>query len=305
MLLKEVMDIFSLLDKPTISGKEVVEYFKVYSPDEISSTTISTEKGSTDFIKIVIEGKKGKRNGGSSPTLGIVGRLGGIGARPKIIGTVSDADGAIAAFSVALKVCDMKIKGDQLDGDLIITTHVCANAPTQPHFPVPFMRSPVDMQIMNTYEISKECDAFLSIDTTKGNKIINHKGFAISPTMKEGYILKVADNLLDIMQIVTGDFPQVFAISTQDINGLHHLNSILQPCIATQAPVVGVAIKTAVPGCATGASNPIDIESAARFSLEVAKYFGNLTCSFYDENEYSILIERYGSFNILQTLGKK
>lgn len=311
MLLKQVLEIFELIDDQNITGEKVINHIKRAGADEVNSTQISTEKGSTDFVKIVIEGKNGKRKNGDAPTLGIIGRLGGIGARPEMIGTVSDADGAIAALAIALKTAEMKLKGDLLEGDLIISTHICPNAPTQPHFPVPFMGSPVNMQLMNQYEVDQECDAFLSIDTTKGNKIINNKGFAISPTVKEGYILKTSDDLLEIMKITTGKMPKVFAITTQDItpygNELHHLNSILQPAIATNMPVVGVAIttETMVPGCATGASHPFDIEGAARFSLEVAKSFGRKNCKFFDENEWSILQKRYGKMNHLQTFGQE
>ena len=310
MILKQVLEIFELIDKPTANGEEVVEYIKKAGADSVFVKKISTEKGNTDFVKIIIKGKNGKLSGGNAPTLGVIGRLGGIGARPEMIGTVSDADGAIAALSVALKAADMKTKGDLLLGDLIITTHICPNAPTQPHDPVPFMGSPVNMQLMNEHEVDNQCDAFLSIDTTKGNKIINTRGIAISPTVKEGYILKVSDNLLDIMQIVTGKLPKVFAISQQDItpygNGVHHLNSILQPSTATCSPVVGIAITTEVPvpGCATGASHPEDIELAGRFTLEVAKMFGQEKCSFYDINELEILLNKYGNLKKFQTFGE-
>jgi len=142
------------------------------------------------------------------------------------------------------------------------------------------MDAPVAIETMNKYEVDERMEAILSIDTTKGNRIINHRGFAISPTVKDGYILRVSEDLLDIMQIVTGQLPVVFPITTQDItpygNDIFHLNSILQPATSTHAPVVGVAItaEVAVPGCATGANNCIDIESAARFVVEVAKAFG-------------------------------
>ena len=139
--------------------------------------------------------------------------------------------------------------------------------------------------------------------------MINVRGFAISPTIKEGYILKTSEDLLDIMQMTTGKLPYVFPVSTQDItpygNDLHHINSILQPATATSAPVVGVAIttETMVPGCATGASHITDMEEAARFMLEVAKAFGKGTCSFYDENEYVHIQTLYGAMTHLQTLG--
>lgn len=99
---------------------------------------------------------------------------------------------------------------------------------------------------MNRYEVDPSMDAILSVDTTKGNRIINIRGFAITPTVKEGWILRVSEDLLDIMQYVTGRMPAVVPITMQDItpygNGIYHLNSIMQPATTTNAPVVGVAI---------------------------------------------------------------
>ncbi len=105
--------------------------------------------------------------------MGIIGRLGGIGARPERVGIVSDADGATAVLSCALKLADMSSKGDVLNGDIIIATHICPSAPAKPHEPVPFMDSPVNMQEMNKWEVDAEMDAILSLDATKGNRSIN------------------------------------------------------------------------------------------------------------------------------------
>ena len=168
------------------------------------------------------------------------------------------------------------------------------------------MYSPVDTEDMNAHEVVPEMDAVLSIDTTKGNRVINHKGFAISPTVKQGYILKVSDDLLRIMETTSGRPAVTFPITTQDItpygNGVDHINSILQPSIATAAPVVGLAIctETVVPGCATGASHEIDIAEAVRFAVEVAKELTRGTASFYDAAEYDRLIRLYGSLAHLQ-----
>jgi hypothetical protein len=140
--------------------------------------------------------------------------------------------------------------------------------------------------------------------------VINHRGFAISPTVKEGYILRVSEDLLSLMTFVTGKAPVVFPITTQDItpygNDLYHLNSILQPCTATKAPVVGVALtaESAVPGCATGSSQIVDIEAAVRFSLEVAKEFGEGKVEFFSEREFEHIVNLYGTMNHLQAMGK-
>lgn len=309
MILKQVLEIYDLLDSSTVSGEKVKELFQKHQWDLVTVNTIEGEEGSTDFVKIIIPGKNGKIKGGHVPTMGIIGRLGGIGARPSVIGYVSDGDGATAALSAALKLVDMYRGGDVLAGDVIVTTHICPNAPTQEHYPVPFMGSPVNMDQMNGVEVVEDMDAIISIDTTKGNEIINHKGISISPTVKDGYILPVSYDLLQVVKRVTGIMPNVFPLSTQDItpysNDLHHLNSILQPAVATTAPVVGVAITTEVPvaGCATGASHGMDIEVAARLAVEVAKDFGNDKCSLYDEDNYKKLLELYGDCKRFQTSG--
>ncbi|MCL4425357.1 MAG: DUF1177 domain-containing protein [Firmicutes bacterium] len=299
-----------LLDDAHVNGEVVASLFKEEGLEGVEVIRISTEEGATDFIRIYVPGSSGKRKGGPSQTLGIIGRLGGVGARPQRTGLVSDADGAVAALAVALKLARMRARDDQLPGDVIIATHICPRAPVIPHEPVPFMGAPVDMATMNQHEVSPDMDAVLSLDTTKGNRIINRRGFAITPTVKEGYILRVSEDLLDLMQVVTGQLPTALAITIQDItpygNGLYHLNSILQPATATSAPVVGVAIttETAVAGSATGASHLDDIESAVRFAIEVAKAFGLGQCSFYDQDEFKLLVDLYGPMNHLQTPGK-
>jgi hypothetical protein len=311
MALKQVIEIYELLDSSKVNGERVASLLKGRGIPSVEMVSIRGEKGKTDSIKVWIPGSRGKRSGGNFPTLGVIGRLGGVGARPEMIGLVSDSDGAITALSVALKLADMKQQGDTLPGDVIVATHVCPNAPTMPHEPVPFMGSPVDMKSLNDHEVDPNMEAILSIDTTKGNRISNQRGFAISPTVKEGYILRVSEDLLSIMEITTGRRPFVFAITTQDItpygNGLFHLNSIMQPAVATQAPVVGVAItaESVVPGSATGASHIVDIEEAVRFSIEVAKKYGMGQCRFYDEEEFKRIVELYGSMRHLQTLGGK
>ena len=315
MALKQVIEIYDYLESPqiNIAGLKKIFVRGGLDPSEFETRRIKGDKGETQFVKIRIKGKEGKakKKRTPAPILGIIGRLGGIGARPHKIGLVSDADGAIAALACALKITEMRSRGDALRGDVIVATHLSPRSPIIPHDPVPFMDSPVSIETMNRYDVDKEMEAILSVDTTKGNRIINQRGFAISPTVKDGYVLRVSEDLLDIMQTVTGKLPVVFAITTQDItpygNGVYHLNSIIQPATATHAPTVGVAITTevAVPGCATGASHPLDIEMAVRFCVEVAKSFSEKKCSFFDEKEFKKLVSLYGPLEHFKTLGKK
>ena len=311
MAWRQVLDVYDVLDSAQASGARVADLLRGSRVADVATTRIEGERGATDFVKALIPGNRGKTSGGDAPTLGIIGRLGGLGARPERIGFVSDGDGALAAVASALKLGTMQQNGDVLPGDVIVATHICPNAPTQPHDPVPFMGSPVDMAQMNRQEVDEQMDAILSIDTTKGNRIINLRGFAISPTIRQGYILRVSEDMLDLLQHVSGRPPAVFAVTTQDItpygNGLFHLNSILQPATATSAPVVGVAItaEVAVPGSATGASHLGDVELAVRFCLEVAKAYGAGTCRFDDEDEFARLRGLYGEMTHLQTLGRR
>ena len=306
MTLKQVIETMELLESAAVNGHTVGELFRSRGWTEWEVNTVEQVKGSTDFVTGTIVGTNGKRRGGDAPTLGIIGQLGGIGARPAALGLVSDADGAITAIACALKLTDLANAGDRLPGDVMIATHICPNAPTVPHSPVPFMGSPVGTTITNKMMIRDEMDAILSIDTTRGNWVVNRRGFAISPTVKEGYILKVSHDLLRIMSVVTGQAPFVLPLATQDITpygtGIDHINSIMQPATATDAPVVGVALtaETIVPGCVSGASQATDIEMAVRFCLEVAKAFGAGECPFYDEAEFEKLVALYGSMKHLQ-----
>jgi hypothetical protein len=191
----------------------------------------------------------------------------------------------------------------------MIGTHVCPEAPTEPHEPVPFMGTPVSMEVMNRWEVRPEMDAVLSVDTTKGNKILNWKGIAITSTVLEGWVLPVAPDLVELYEQVCGVPARVLPLSTYDItpygNGLYHVNSILQPAVSSGVPTVGVAItaETAVPGSATGASHPADIALAVSFVVEAGKRFGAGRLSFYDEAQYHEALRRYGSMRRLQTGG--
>ncbi len=309
MLMKEIIEIYELLDTPYASGESIKSYFEDIFPTEIEISKVDSDKANVDFIRIRIKGEKGKDSGGSSPTLLIIGRLGGIGARPNINGFVSDGEGALVVLALAAKILKMKAVGDELSGDVIICTNITPDAPIINHEPVPFMASPVDMNIMNENEVVGNFDAVFSVDTTKGNNLINRNGFAISPTVKEGYILKPSSDILKLIELVTGEKPSVLPLAMQDItpygNGLHHINSIMQPAVATNRPVVGLAItsKSVVSGCFTESTNPYIAEECARVLLSIVKAFGDNKINLYDKEEYEKLVRLYGSMRKMQTKG--
>ncbi|MEG1435660.1 MAG: DUF1177 domain-containing protein [Gordonibacter sp.] len=317
MILKQLIDLYDVLDSPAASGEAAVAFLRGVNPAcDAKTYVLEGPKGSTDMVRVRIPGAHGRSTGGDAPTIALLGRLGGLGARPERIGFVSDGDGALTVLACAAKLLSMHARGDVLAGDVVLSTHVCPHAPTSPHEPVPFMGSPVATADVNREEMGGAeaqgpwaADAVLVVDTTKGNRIMNERGFMISPTVLQGCILRVSDDLVGLAEIATGRPTRTFPLSMADItpygNGLYHLNSILQPATATAAPVVGVAIttQTAVPGCATGATHVTDLDEAGSFMIEAAKAFGEGTCSFYDTEEFDRFQARYGSFAHLQTMG--
>jgi hypothetical protein len=112
MTWKQTVEAYELLDSATITGEIVAQVLRDRGLASVQVTRAEGEQGSTDFIRITIPGQDD-----SAPTLGIIGRLGGVGARPAAIGLVSDADGAITVLACALKLADMQRAGDPLPGD--------------------------------------------------------------------------------------------------------------------------------------------------------------------------------------------
>ena len=307
MTLSQVLEVMNLLDG-WVTGEQVADYVRGYGV-QVSVEAVASRTGRTEFLSMLVPGTAGRSSGGSARTTGIVGRLGGVGARPTVTGMVSDADGAVAALACAAKLGRMRDRGDALRGDVRISTHICPDAPTEPHDPVPFMGSPVPIATMNEHEVHQQMDVVMSVDTTKGNRLVSHKGIALTMPVVEGWIAPLSDGLLDILQVVTGGAPVVMPMSMYDItpygNGLPHVNSIVQPAVATGAPVVGVAVTSAVavPGCASGASHPVDVALAATLCVEVAKAMAEPTFDVLDRDALERARELYGSMAALQGQG--
>lgn len=308
MSLQQTLRVYELLDDPAATGEAVIELFRPFHHlGVVVELKTVVEQRRADFITILIPGNAGRALGGTAPTLGLIGRNGSIGGRPTLPGMVSDADGATTVIAAALRLAEMKHRGDRLAGDVRVATHICTEGEVEPHDPVDFIAMPCSSATMNRYEVSADMEAILSVDTSKGNRILNRRGFAITPTAKQGYILRTSPDLLRIMETVTGRDAVVMPITSQDItdydNGLYHVNSIMQPHVATEAPVVGVPIcaQVSVAGSATGASHEVDIAEAVRFCIEVAKAYGIGRCRFFDPVEFDYLVRTYGSLAMLQS----
>jgi hypothetical protein len=306
MAFKQVLEAYEFMSSATVTGADTAALLAARGVADVTVERVTGAAATTDFVSCLIPGVDP-----TLPALGIIGRLGGLGARPDIIGLVSDADGGVVALATILKLADMAKAGDVLPGPIRIHTHVCTHAETRPNHPVPMMRSPLPARGMMQREVHADMAAIISVDTTRGNRFVNKRGVALTPVVKEGWILRVPDPILDLIGWVSGELPMLLPLTTQDItpqeNGLWHINSIVQPSTATKAPVIGVALtaQTTVPGCATGVSNVVDIDVATRFCIEVAKRFATGSCPFFDPAEFAALIARYGSLQHLSTMGQE
>ena len=184
--MKQVIDTIELLSSAHVTGEAVAQVLREAGHCEVEVTRLERDGLSTDFLSIVIPGSDA-----NAPQLGIVGRLGGIGARPAVTGLVSDSDGAVVAVATALKLMAMARQGDVLPGTVRIRTHICPRAGTRPHHPVPMMRSPFPMREMMSHEVDPRMDAILSVDTTRGNRLVNQRGVALTPVALTPVTLKV------------------------------------------------------------------------------------------------------------------
>ncbi len=292
-LAPSIIKVIDILDSPKVSEKDIEELVRLCKNVSTEFERLKGERGETLFTKIVFDFGNGRR-------IGIIGRLGGIGARPHIVGMVSDADGAIVALAIAEKLARMCSRGENLVGEYVITTHVSTHSPVRPEKPVPMMDSPVDLDTMLSKEVDREAEAILSVDATKGNRVIKVKGFAITPVIRRGWILRPSDDVLDIYTWVAGRQPVIVPITMQDIvpysTPVKHINSIVQPWLYTDSPVMGVAItsESIIPGSASGVTDIVSLEQASRFTLEVAKRFTARSIEIYYEQEYKTLVEFHG-----------
>jgi Protein of unknown function (DUF1177) len=320
MSLQTTLVAYEALDSATVNGQSIVKMFAPFTEFNVTVkvTTVNDEPPedptkTVDFVSILIPGTNGKSVGGTARTLGVIGRNGAIGARPVRIGMVSDADGPIGSIATALKLAQMKRAGDDLPGDVIVTTHIATDVSMSFNDGVAFMGMPVSSETMNIYEVSSAMDAILSIDASKGNSIIKQRGFALTPTAMQGYILRMSPDLVKVMESTTGRAAVTLPISQQDItpydNGLYHFNSIMQPHIATKAPVVGVAVtaQSVVGGSDSSANHETDIAEVVRFCVEVAKRFTvastNNPCEFYKAAEWTKIRGMYPDLSVFQTSG--
>lgn len=269
MILKTLMDVIEILE-----SKNPLSYLE----EECKKYGIELQEkkmGDVTFIKAKIG--KGKRKAE------LLGRLGAIRVSSNN-GLVSDADGAIITITSMLEWAK---NYSEIEGEAIFSTSISLDAKLIPHKPFKFMVPLVGLDDALKLEVDKEAQFLISVDSTKGNRIAKYNDFAISHIIKDGYILKIPDEIIDIYEKVTEHEPYFVALTSGDLTPMevnaYHISTLLSPWLYTEAPVLGLATvsKYPIPGYETGVQNIIMLERASRFSIEVLKYY------FYGGNVYS------------------
>ena len=71
MLVRQMLEIYDLLDTPQASGEAVAALLRERGAQDVTVTVVGGNQGTTDCVKVVIPGRHGKSTGGDAPTLGI------------------------------------------------------------------------------------------------------------------------------------------------------------------------------------------------------------------------------------------
>ncbi|MDL2264327.1 DUF1177 domain-containing protein [Synergistaceae bacterium OttesenSCG-928-I11] len=312
MSLRSAIKAQEILDSAYATGAEVVAMFEEAGADEATYERLKGD-GFTDVVRVFIKGCNGRSSGGEAPTLDISASLVGIGARPASKGLIGDGDAAIVACATGLRLLDMRGKGDGVDGDVVILMNITGAAPSfeaEGHQP-PEIGCPVNFWLMKQKFVDGTADAILDVNVARNDRYCKKKGFAITPTVKEGWLLRVSEDALDVMERVTGEMPAVMPLSMQDVmptrNGIWFLNDIGALPYGIDSPCIGVALCSPIVTnpFGPGMTNLTEIEPAIRFCVEVAKDFGQRRFDFYDKEEFIKIVKLYGSMKHLQTFGRQ
>ncbi|ACP35317.1 protein of unknown function DUF1177 [Sulfolobus islandicus Y.G.57.14] len=291
MMLKKLLEVIDILESedPLQKIKEKLEGKVKY--EEVKA-------GEVTFIKALYEG-------GGKDKVEILGRLGAIQMVGVNKGLVSDADGAIVSLTTLLELLNLREKGIELDLNVLFVTNLSVKAKLIPHKPFDFMVPLLGLDEALKVEVDPSASFVVSIDSTKGNRIAKFDDFAITHVVKDGYILKLHDNVIDIYNKVTGHEIYMVPLTTGDLTPLdynvYHISTLISPWLYTDSPVIGIATvsKQVIPGYETGVLNIEMLEHASRFCIELLKYIEN-GGKMYEEKELEELENRLGKSNLLK-----
>lgn len=303
-MLKQGIEVFDLLTSAKVNSTRIVEYISSFGPCKAQVEGSCGPNGSYKTLKVTIAGTDGAISGGKSPTLGFVGQVGDQASSQSKNERIPDYIGTSIVLLTAAKILQMITSGNALRGDVILSAQIGSNTSTS----VSSENTTFQKEVPTHTEVSLVMDAVISIGSYRGAKIGYNKSIAISPTVKEGYILEISDDLWALAKKTNDVSPISLPLSQQDIipceKGLPQAHTILQPSRATSAPVVGIGIQNEM-ASRHGLNTSLfeRIESTGRFLVTVATAFTNNNCSLYDEHEFTILRTSYGDMSHFQHIG--
>lgn len=291
--------------------KSLIDTIEILESKEPLDLLRERVKGKVEFQDKDLEGVtyvKALYRGSGKDRVEVLGRLGAIQVKGEK-GLVSDADGAIVTLAVLFEVINLLEKGIKFDVDISFVTNLALDAKLIPHKPFNFMIPLVGMEEALKEEVDKEANLILSIDSTKGNRLAKYNDFAITQVIKDGYILKVSDDVLDIYSRVTGHEPYFVPLTTGDLLPLdykvYHISTLVLPWIYSTGALIGIATvsKQIIPGYVTGVQDIEMLEHASRFCLEAIKLIEK-GGKVYDEEELKELKEKLGESNLMKVREK-
>ena len=103
MLIKQLIEVFDLLDSSTVTGADVVAYLKGINPNaNVETYPLVGPRGKTDMVKVRIPGTSGKTSGGIGRNRIVVAVAIGIVVVHRAGGSVND---------LAVRIRDIRADG--------------------------------------------------------------------------------------------------------------------------------------------------------------------------------------------------
>ncbi|QIW22735.1 DUF1177 domain-containing protein [Sulfolobus sp. S-194] len=291
MILKTLIDVINILE-----SKNPLEIIRKRLENKVKYEEITV--GEVPYIKVLYKGE-------GKDKIEILGRLGAIQMVGTNKGLVSDADGAIITLTTLLELLNLMDKGITFDIDILFVTNLATKAKLIPHKPFDFMVPLMGLDDALKIEVDPTASFILSIDSTKGNRLAKYDDFALTHVVKDGYILKLHDNIIDIYNRVTEHEIYMISLTTGDLTPLdynvYHISTLISPWLYTSSPVLGLATvsKQVIPGYETGVQNLTMLEHASRFCIELIKYLEK-GGKVYNENELMELESKLGKSNLIK-----
>lgn len=298
----EIIELADLLSQNDFGSNELVDYLKSVGPADAEIQLVHTVDSSIEILKVIIKGTEGAFSGGTRPTLGIVSQLSNCKSTIEGIGCIDMNAGVFSVLVAAYELLHITKTEGGILGDVMFAVFIGSDV-------TPKLRALISFLSDNSFGISQHMDAVLSVGTSKFFERENDGSIAVSPTVKEGYILKISDDILDVFSRQSNQAIEALTITQQDIipteKGMTQRTNLLQPSTKTSAPVVGISI-----GSSAALSNEDgrvvslkDIGRIATGCLDIARSYGANECVFYDEEEFTELRVSYGNMSHFQGIG--